>query len=406
MLSLILDGMVPVYAVTPAGEAFYVSPNGSDVVNNGTSPSAPFLSLERARSAMQESRSAKTVFLMGGIYDCSNTLTLGKADSGETWQAYSRQIPVLDGGGKVATGIKIDGATNVTIRWLTLRNFQQIGIHANNATGFILDSDTIEHITSTHWNQSAVEVSGSCRDGRITHNHIENCGYCGIEVNAVPGDDLTGLAIEFNVVYDTMKTVKDGGGIYLMDRGHSESPVRIANNIIGNYGNQKNKSKAIYLDDGLSHATVMNNVVWGTGSYCVQFHGGDHDIITNNIFDITEVSKLGYYQDGSPGKNYGMAGNCFANNIVYSLAKKTPSALWSFLNESPSPILKPIVRENTYWTPHATLPNIGSIVDSKPNNQNPSFVDPAKHNYQFQSASPIGFAVFDSSKVGPLSDNR
>lgn len=391
--------IVPVCAAAP--QAFYVSPNGSDA-NSGSDLSSPFLSLERARAAMQNSKSVKTTYLMGGLYNRFATLTLSKTDNGETWLAIPGQTPVLDGRGKVATGIKIDGATNVTIRWLTLQNFQQIGIHANDAPGFVFDSNTAKHITSTSWNHSAFEVTGSCRNGRITHNYIQDCGYCGIEVNAVKGDDITRLAIEFNAVYDTMKAMKDGGGIYVMDRGHSGAPVRIANNIIGNYGSQTNKSKAIYLDDQLSSVTVVNNIVWGAGKYCIQIHGGDHNVVTNNIFDISGASRLAYYQDASPGTNYGMAGNTFVNNIVCTTNKKSASSLWSFLNESRTEIAKPIVRDNIYWNPHATLPNTGQIVDLAPHSINPGFVDVTNHDYRFHAKPPFGFSAIDTSTVGPL----
>ena len=129
---------------------------------------------------------------------------------------------------------------------------------------------------------------------------------------------------------------------------------------------------------------------------------GDHNVFTNNIFDISGATQLGVYQDaGTP--NYGMAANSFSCNIVYSHATP-PSSLWDeYATET---VALPTVSGNLYWGASGALPNTGSIVDSSPTVADPGFVDPAAANYGFTAGIPsaftCGFQPIDVSQVGPL----
>ncbi|OUS70791.1 hypothetical protein B1748_27785 [Paenibacillus sp. MY03] len=85
----------------------YVSPQGSDT-NNGTYH-APFLTLEKARDVVRQRKGATgipaggiTVYLMGGQYSRSSTLTLDASDSGRakapiTYRSYPGQSAKLSG---------------------------------------------------------------------------------------------------------------------------------------------------------------------------------------------------------------------------------------------------------------------------------------------------------------------
>jgi parallel beta-helix repeat protein len=158
--------------------------------------------------------------------------------------------------------------------------------------------------------------------------------------------------------------------------------------------------RGIYLDDDLSNTTVRNNIVYGTGQWAFQFHGGDHNVLTNNIFDISGATKLGLYQDtGAP--TYGMAANSFSCNIVYSSAPP-PAQLWD--KYGLEPVALPTVFDNLYWGASGALPNTGSIIDTSPTVSNPMFVAPASADYSFASGNPAAFCGFqpiDVSQVGP-----
>jgi hypothetical protein len=384
---------------SPVAPAYYVSPNGSDS-SDGLSPSTPFLTPEKARAAMEAS-SVKTAYLMGGTYMRTVPLALGIKDSGEAWLAYPGQTPILDGGNTVQMAISVRG-NNITIRWLTIQNFAQSGIVAQNVSGVLIDSNTVLNIHSTGFNQGGIISLNNFTDGKMTHNFVQNTGWVGIAAGTSTVDSINNLVIDSNIIYDTCTVVADCGAIYADDRGHASTGIFISNNIAGNYGTTSNGSKAIYLDDQLSNATVENNIVYGTGSYAFQIHGGDHNVFKNNIFDISKAKTLGLYQDdGTTAPNYGMNGNEFTCNITYSSINPPPS-LWAY-EVQPSDAA-PHVSNNLYWDESGVLPHSGIVADILPTVSNPGFVNPGQANYSFRSRAPsfCNFVPINASQVGPL----
>lgn len=391
----------PADARPTVGPAYYVSPTGSDS-NAGTSALEPFQTLEQARAAMRAS-TTKTVYLLGGVYARTATLELSGADAGESWLAFPGQTPILDGGSSTVTAIVVQ-ADQVTIRWLTVRNFVERGIWLGGwgtATAPVVDSNTILNTLSDDWNQAAIFIGGNVAQAQITHNLIDGGGYGGIQAIGDVNLDITGLTIASNAVYNTCLSVADCGAIYADDRSHSYTGIAIENNIVGNYGSVATGGRGIYLDDNLSNATVRKNIVYGTGQWALQIHGGDHNVFTNNIFDISGATRLGLYQDaGTP--NYGMVANSFSCNIVYSSAAP-PSQLWD--DFAALPVTLPTVSGNLYWGAGGALPNTGSIVDSDPTVADPKFIDPTAASYGFAAGNPAAFCGFqpiDTSQVGPL----
>jgi parallel beta-helix repeat protein len=66
-------------------------------------------------------------------------------------------------------------------------------------------------------------------------------------------------------------------------------------------GRRNPSLKAIYLDDMSSNITVTKNIVYGSGWYGIQYHGGDHITVNNNIFDISRARQVGFYQTAGGG---------------------------------------------------------------------------------------------------------
>jgi hypothetical protein len=111
-----------VWCVSPAlwagtQASFYVSPIGSDS-NNGASPEKPFQTLEKARQAVDAVNDDMTgdikVYLRGGTYALTNTLSFTTADSASNgyriyYQAYGNEVPVINGGTLVKGWTQHDG---------------------------------------------------------------------------------------------------------------------------------------------------------------------------------------------------------------------------------------------------------------------------------------------------------
>ncbi|MDR1640701.1 MAG: right-handed parallel beta-helix repeat-containing protein [Clostridiales bacterium] len=95
---------------TEMNNSLFVSPSGDDK-NDGSSKDSAFKTLERARDAARDLKSAFkgdiTVYLSGGEYQLSNMLTFTPKDSGArdariTYKAVSGETPVISGGFKVS----------------------------------------------------------------------------------------------------------------------------------------------------------------------------------------------------------------------------------------------------------------------------------------------------------------
>jgi hypothetical protein len=388
-------------AATLVSPAFYVSPTGSDS-NSGTSASAPFKTFEKAQSAMQAS-TTKTVYLMGGTWGRTTPLLLTSKDAGESWLGYPGQKPVIDGETKASYAIGIRG-NNITVRYLQIQSFIEDGIVAQYVSGALIDSNKIQDIHSTEWSTGAILLQDTITNTTVSHNDIYNTQYGGIVAVNGAGDVLTNVKVEYNSVSKTCTLVSDCGGIYFTNHDHTATGTVIENNVIGNYGLTTNQSKGIYLDDEMSNATVENNIVYGTGTWAIQIHGGDHNTFKNNIFDITDATALGIYQwDGATYPNYGMAENVVSCNIVYSTAK-APYMLWKY--DLSTGIAVPTVSQNIYWSSDLSAANFGSIVDTAPIWKNPDFVNAAGANYNFTAGAPTGctFTAIVTSTVGLLSN--
>jgi hypothetical protein len=387
---------LPTALVSPA---FFVSPSGNDR-NGGLSPASPFQSLTKAQAAMQ-SGSVKTAYLMGGTYAMQNALTLTGADSGESWLGYPGQTAVLNGQNLVQTGIAITwGTNNVTIRWLTIENYLGSGIDAQHSSGDLIDSNTILSIGAPDTGHGAIYGHFAFSNSQVTHNIIQNCGGPGISIAGGSAAEInSNLNISYNLVYNTNAAISDSGAIYILDRGHVSTGQIVSNNIIANFGGINALSKAIYLDDETSNVLVSQNIIYGQGQYGFQIHGGNNDVFSWNIFDISEAQKLALYQDDASSgfPNYGMANNAFQNNIVYSAAA-APASLWDYL--ASVPVAAPAVASNIYHATNGQNLNVGPITDRSPLLINPLFIDAAAANYGFQAGAPPLTSGFQNNALG------
>ncbi len=379
---------------------FFVAPNGADG-NTGTTYATPFQTLERAQTAMQQAGTGPAItYLEGGTYPRSQALNLsGYYDQNKSWLAYPGQHPLLEGSGATAQAVVIDGFPGITIQGLTIDRFATSGIFAQYASALVISGNTIQNVTSPDWRTNTLGASIfllNVQNSQVTNNTILNNTYTGIQVNAGgAGQTNSNTVVEGNTVTNVCTAVVDCGAIYLRDVGHQSTGEVVSGNTVNGFGPAANSTKGIYLDDEQSNVMVTRNTVFGSGTYAFQIHGGDGNMFVNNIFDVTALLKLALYQDDvtSGFPNYGMNGNVFTRNIVYSAATP-PGTLWDYLNGSGGSIALPAVSQNIYHdAPHA-LVNAGTIVDAAPLFERPMFYSPALHKYQLKAASPalaLGF---------------
>jgi hypothetical protein len=138
---------------------YYVSPTGSDS-NSGTSINAPFATLDHARQVVESINGNMTgdivVYLLGGTYTVSNTVTFTSNDSGTNghnivYAAYPGQTPVLSGGTRITGWTLHDSSKNI---WqasipagFDARQLYVNGVRARRAQGSALPSGTTQNST-------------------------------------------------------------------------------------------------------------------------------------------------------------------------------------------------------------------------------------------------------------------
>lgn len=385
-----------------AAGPFYVSTTGSDA-NNGTSYSTPFLTLEAAQAAMQATGGG-TTYLEGGTYALTKPISLANSDTHETWTAYPGQVPVLDGGNATSYAFFVDVFNAyITISDLRIQNFTNSGISALYTSYLTISFNTIYNITSPDWRSGVAGASvlfENVQSSTISENDIDKNTYAGIAVEAGgTGDSISGNVIGSNYVKNVCNLVNDCGSIYVLDATQQSTDVKIERNSINGFGTTTSGGKGIYMDNGASNVTVVNNNIYGTGDYCFENHGGFSNVVRLNICDMTSMARLGLYQNYANAPNGGMAGNIFEDNIVYDTTTP-PATVWDYINENGASFALPADETNLYWDTDGTLPNTPTqqepIYDTNPDIANPLFVAAPNHNYKLHSNSPalsMGFTT-------------
>ena len=426
-------------AATGSGPAFYVAPDGNNswagdlAAPNAAGTDGPFATLARAQQAMEAS-SIKTTYVEGGTYHLSSSLVLTSADNGESFEYYPGSgvdTAILDGGSTNGTngvqiGIDIEGGNNITINGLQLQHFAWLGIGVHGGAAFYatFTSPTGQAYGNTMINNSIHDIYGSAAtDGfgggigicgqvantTIDNNVIYNVDAFGIAAHAgylSDNDTIQNLSIQNNVLYNTGLTrgaaatgatnsyqLGDFGAIYVQDDtgpqsggafGSGSTGVLIENNYVRDFGTTNDKG--IYLDDGMSNATVTGNIVTGAGNYAVDIHSGQNNNVYGNIFDLQSNEDVLQYQNS---ESTVMAGNSFTGNIIIgNFAGAGSTGDVYFLNYSPGTTDYPTVQDNVYWNYYSggSIPYGGTIGDSAPIVEAPQL---SGWTYNIAAGSPV-----------------
>lgn len=410
-------------AGTPSTENhFFVAPNGKD--SNPGTLAAPFLTLRRCQSAMQDSvASTKTCTIRAGLYVMAAPLTLTQADNGEIWQYYAPDgvnSAVLDGRGSVDI-VHNFGGSHITIDGLKMRNFKAYGIWQVGgggqgrgrrhpvASGNTYVNNDIGFNTVTSWNAAAIYCDGANPKTTIRNNYVHDLGSMGVAMNSYydPADDFDGSVIENNVILRTVQRMSDGGAIYLeMFAGQQHTHVMIANNFIRDYGAPGiSGATGIYLDQGSSNVTVTGNIIGpptegsvgsgNGGAFGFQVNTGHDNHISGNILDLGNSGRVwiaSWYWEAKAAYSSDTSGNTFTGNIIVSgfrgsqTTNFTGTRGFSYF-QHPSEPTSPTIRDNVYYSyTGGQVRTDGNITgDSHPIFKNPRL---SGRTYQLAEGNP------------------
>jgi len=418
---------------------YYISgANGNDSWSgqlpapNAANTDGPFQSLRKAQIVMQSS-SKKTVTIRGGTYALGSGMNFTTADNGEAWVSYPGESVILDGAGSATIrltnpnhmtfqgltfrnmgvdGLFVDFGDYLTIQSNTFLNCKQGCLTGNYVTNSTIDRNTIDGQSpgnpagNTGMGYSAINIFGTSNNNRVTKNLIRNTQGGGIAFSN--GPTQTGCSnniIDRNVLRNVDNNVVDFGAIYIYDPSHAGVGNQITNNIVDGYGGPNgvaNAVKGIYLDDLTSNVLVKGNVVRNGGAWAYLIHGGDHNTVTNNVWDLSSSGTLLNFYQVSPIKDYGMTFNVFTKNLIYS-ASSYPSSLYLIYINSGDALIS--ASNNLYFSATgANIPNTG-IVDSNRVLANPLFPSPSTGDYSMPATSPaystVGFTALPTDQ-GPM----
>ena len=156
----------------------------------------------------------------------------------------------------------------------------------NLVTNVAISNCTI-HDVCTDYQASCGIFFGWTQSGTISHNEIYNVPYTGISLglgwqSSIPTYTI-GNQIVGNKIHDHLKTLSDGGGIYV--NGYQQSGTISANYLY----NQGNVYGVIYLDQGSANWSVTGNVVKkASGDECL-FYRGPNNHFNSNYVDNSYV---------------------------------------------------------------------------------------------------------------------
>lgn len=401
----------------------FVAPAGSDTTGDGTI-SNPFATLAKAQATMRLG-GPQITYIRGGYYalpavtqnGVSYGLHLTAADNGQTWSYYppdGYDSAILDGGStSSSTGIQelitIDGASHVTINGLQLQHFRWIGIglHGGSNTYFsalfpvltvTAGSNTITNniIHDGGYDTSpifatgggAVYGEGDIPSTTVTNNAIYNISAFGIAAFSgftPPSGNVGSLRIANNVVISVCLLLTDCGSLYVHDENTTARNISITNNYLRDSGTSRAAGRSIYLDDGVSSATVADNISTGIFKWAFTIHGGSNNTISSNIADMTDGNEILLYQ--ARAGMTGMTGNVVRANLIIS------GGGGGWYEGGATIGAQPTIRDNVYHQYAGLPPNAGGF-SGLSGDASPIFADPQLSCWTYALAS--GSSVYSA----------
>ncbi len=294
---------------------YYVSPTGNDS-NNGTSPSTPFNTLQRAEWPLQ---AGDTIWVMNGTHTNTGTdyiLWLNPGDSGTavkptSIRAYPGHTPVLSFTGW--GGIGSTEASYILIEGLTI-----VG-PAYSITQAQADADAALPSASARFNGGGITIDGRYSTNVPHHWTIRNC-----RIEACPGGAIATLQTDYLTVENNLIvgnawwSRSANSGISLYQPRHFDTVSGYHNRIVGNkvwnnkslvkwdVTNALSDGNGIIIDDTrhtqngstrgayTARTLVANNAVAGNGGAGIQAYLSDHvDIVGNTSWQNSVVLNYG-----------------------------------------------------------------------------------------------------------------
>jgi hypothetical protein len=146
--------------------------------------------------------------------------------------------------------------SNNTVRGNVVEDVSGGGVEVRGpGVGNRVEDNWVHHIGVDYRSSVGIAVEGT-REATVAHNQVNDVPYTGIW-----GQSAGGLHVEDNLVFNAVRTVPDGGGIYLpFAQGTSfDDGAVVRGNVVHHAG-----GTGIYPDVGADRVTLERNVLYGS----------------------------------------------------------------------------------------------------------------------------------------------
>lgn len=277
--------------------------------------------------------------------------------------------------------IAVGGSADVTVTGCVVERCGAGGIYAGGQRPRILGN----HIRDIGLSApSAIGIYRGGTDGLVSHNEVHGCSYAGINYGGLRN------TIEYNRVYDCMRVLHDGAGIYLFKGLQCTVRGNLVTDIVstGGYG-----ASGIYLDEQSEGCVVEGNVTLRV-PWVSQNHMAHHNIYRNNIFIAEGDAKftLPKSRDYTFERNLIVAGGRITIDGAGSVTTWNGNL---FHSRTGAITYTPVCG---YGQSKETIPAPAGMVTD-----DPLLVDPQSENVAFRPGSPaiaLGIQPVDARKAG------
>ncbi len=169
---------------------------------------------------------------------------------------------------------------------------------------------------------------------RITHNQLDNLPYTAISIGWGGWPDKKGLpaqpnfsnrnTISNNLIFNYMRMLNDGGGIYTQGRTGSsfDNGERITGNVLHDQRNPKG-GHVVYTDNGAAYISIIGNAMYRSQVNSV---GHNHKDTTANDGNNDPLDIEGNYWDKGPADSISK-GVIIRNNHPITSPSQVPSSI-------------------------------------------------------------------------------
>ena len=195
------------------------------------------------------------------------------------------------------------GSRNCTVSSCSLSDISGNGIMIGEGSGRLIDRSTwwksipqqvasgnrVENCVISETGQQffgAVGIwSGITAQTHIKNNQISDLPYTGISIGwhwSAESTPCREVRIEGNHIHHIMKTLSDGGGIYVLG-------LQPGGKITGNHihhvdiNTGRAESNGMFLDEGTTDFTVANNLIYDIARSPLRFHRATTNLVKDNI---------------------------------------------------------------------------------------------------------------------------